>query len=107
VFDLESHEFFVSRDVVFYETIFPYQNTTQSSASQLIPQTHPTALAHFDEADWDKFSATGSMDDGPSSTNPAANAESGPELGAPDFPAPAESSPRSSRPVSGSGPTTT
>jgi len=108
VFDLETQEFFVSKDVVFHENSFPYQTIPHPSKPQLTLQPHPTAAAYSDEEEWASFGARGSTDMGHPGSTPD-NLEHtvtgpDPELGASASSRPPEPNPTEEGPPSESGP---
>jgi len=47
VFDLETQEFFVSRDIIFHEDIFPYAMSSTSAPYSSTP--NPPSLLTFDD----------------------------------------------------------
>jgi len=46
-FHLETQDFFVSRDVIFHERIFPYAISSTSTPYSYTP--HPTSMLPFDD----------------------------------------------------------
>ncbi|GAA0161420.1 hypothetical protein LIER_39223 [Lithospermum erythrorhizon] len=57
-FDLESHEYFVSRDIVFYENDFPYLSSTPSASVTSLPQATGYDLVCDDDDDVSDYEGT-------------------------------------------------